>query len=63
MLKTTAKALVCAISLTVAGFVHADPVVIKFAHVVADNTPKGQGALMFKKLAEERLPRNVCRGK
>lgn len=29
--------------------------VIKFAHVVADNTPKGQGALLFKKLAEERL--------
>jgi C4-dicarboxylate-binding protein DctP len=31
------------------------PIVIKFAHVVADNTPKGQGALLFKKLAEERL--------
>lgn len=29
--------------------------VIKFSHVVADSTPKGQGALMFKKLAEERL--------
>ena len=32
---------------------------IKFAHVVADNTPKGQGALLFKKLAEERLPGKV----
>ena len=31
------------------------PIVIKFAHVVADNTPKGQGALLFKKLVEERL--------
>jgi C4-dicarboxylate-binding protein DctP len=30
-------------------------IVIKFVHVVADNTPKGQGALLFKKLAEERL--------
>jgi C4-dicarboxylate-binding protein DctP len=30
-------------------------IVIKFAHVVADNTPKGQGALLFKKLTEERL--------
>lgn len=30
-------------------------IVIKFSHVVADNTPKGQGALLFKKLAEERL--------
>ena len=27
--------------------------------MVADNTPKGQGALMFKKLAEERLPGRV----
>jgi C4-dicarboxylate-binding protein DctP len=31
------------------------PIVIKFSHVVADNTPKGQGALLFKKLTEERL--------
>ncbi|MFP6847217.1 MAG: TRAP transporter substrate-binding protein [Pseudomonas sp.] len=31
------------------------PIVIKFSHVVADNTPKGQGALLFKTLAEERL--------
>src|SRR4029077_10217741 len=30
------------------------PVVIKFSHVVAVNTPKGKGAEMFKKLAEER---------
>src|SRR4051795_11206290 len=34
-------------------------VVIKFSHVVAENTPKGQGALLFKKLAEERLPGKV----
>lgn len=27
------------------------PILIKFAHVVADNTPKGQGALLFKQLA------------
>jgi C4-dicarboxylate-binding protein DctP len=37
----------------------ADPIVIKFAHVVAEHTPKGQGANMFKKLAEERLPGKV----
>jgi C4-dicarboxylate-binding protein DctP len=30
-------------------------VVIKVSHVVADNTPKGQGALLFKQLVEERL--------
>jgi len=33
--------------------------VIKFSHVVAEGTPKGQGALLFKKLAEERLPGQV----
>ncbi|HBX57242.1 C4-dicarboxylate TRAP substrate-binding protein DctP [Pseudomonas sp. UBA2684] len=60
MLKFTAKALVCAISLSLAGLAQAEaPIIIKFAHVVADNTPKGQGALIFKKLAEERLPGKV----
>lgn len=42
-----------------AGTALAQEIVIKFSHVVADNTPKGQGALMFKKLAEERLPGKV----
>jgi len=37
----------------------AEPIVIKFSHVVGEQTPKGQGALMFKKLAEERLPGRV----
>ncbi|HEX7387200.1 MAG TPA: TRAP transporter substrate-binding protein [Castellaniella sp.] len=35
------------------------PVVIKFSHVVAENTPKGQGALKFKELAEAALPGKV----
>ena len=30
------------------------PIVIKFSHVVATDTPKGKGAEYFKKLAEER---------
>src|SRR3954471_8420592 len=30
------------------------PIVIKFSHVVAENTPKGKGALKFKELAEAR---------
>jgi C4-dicarboxylate-binding protein DctP len=30
------------------------PIVIKFSHVVAPNTPKGKGADYFKKVAEER---------
>ena len=59
MIKHTLKALVCALPLF-AGFASAaDPISIKFAHVVAEHTPKGQGALMFKKLAEERLPGQV----
>jgi len=56
------KALLCAatLALGVSGFAQAaDPIVIKFAHVVADSTPKGQGANLFKKLAEERLPGKV----
>ncbi|WP_426141845.1 TRAP transporter substrate-binding protein [Pseudomonas sp. DWP3-1-2] len=59
MLKLT-KALFCAAAVSIASLAQAaDPVVIKFAHVVADNTPKGQGALLFKKLAEERLAGKV----
>ncbi len=37
----------------------ADPIVIKFSHVVAENTPKGQMANKFKELAEARLPGKV----
>jgi C4-dicarboxylate-binding protein DctP len=54
------------IALTVAALallafnVHAQqPVVIKFSHVVAENTPKGKGALKFKELAEERAKGRV----
>lgn len=32
----------------------AAPIIIKFSHVVANDTPKGQAANYFKKLAEER---------
>ncbi len=37
----------------------AQPMVIKFSHVVAEHTPKGQGALKFKELAEKKLPGKV----
>ena len=37
----------------------AAPIVVKFSHVVAENTPKGQGALKFKELAEKKLPGKV----
>lgn len=36
-----------------------EPILIKFSHVVADDTPKGRGALLFKKLVEERLAGQV----
>ncbi|MCK6453775.1 MAG: TRAP transporter substrate-binding protein [Alphaproteobacteria bacterium] len=37
----------------------AEPIKIKFSHVVAEATPKGQGALMFKQEVEKRLPGKV----
>ena len=50
----------CALALGTMSLAHAaDPVIIKFSHVVADQTPKGQGALLFKQLVEERLPGKV----
>ena len=35
------------------------PIIIKFSHVVAIDTPKGKGAEHFKKLAEERTKGRV----
>ncbi|WP_313090097.1 TRAP transporter substrate-binding protein [Stutzerimonas nitrititolerans] len=52
----TLAGLVLAIS---SAFAQAEPIVIKFSHVVAEDTPKGKGALMFKRLVEERLPGQV----
>jgi len=36
-----------------AGNLDQAPIIIKFSHVVASNTPKGKGALRFKELAEK----------
>lgn len=47
MLKTTVKALACAVTIGLAGMASAaEPIVIKFAHVVAEHTPKGQGSTL-----------------
>ncbi|MEO5701640.1 MAG: TRAP transporter substrate-binding protein [Casimicrobiaceae bacterium] len=35
------------------------PIIIKFSHVVAEKTPKGQAALKFKEVAEKLLPGKV----
>lgn len=55
MIKTVLA--VCLGIATLAGAVevNADPIVIKFSHVVAEDTPKGKGAQLFKQLVEERL--------
>jgi C4-dicarboxylate-binding protein DctP len=39
--------------------VNAEPIEIKFSHVVAENTPKGQMALKFKELVENKLSGKV----
>jgi C4-dicarboxylate-binding protein DctP len=54
-LSITLKALalgVLALALPLAAAADAGPIVIKFSHVVATETPKGQAALKFKELAE-----------
>ena len=40
--------------MAIASAAMAEPIIIKFSHVVAVDTPKGQAAEYFKKLAEER---------
>ena len=47
-------ALVAMLALGAASVFAQQPIVIKFSHVVAENTPKGKGALKFKELAEAR---------
>ena len=51
---TLCFALAAALCLAVPGTGKAEPIIIKFSHVVAVDTPKGQAAEYFKKLAEER---------
>ncbi len=55
-LKALLKMAVLAGCLTSSMQVFAEPIQIKFSHVVAENTPKGQMALKFKELVEQRLP-------
>ena len=44
---------VAALALTASVAAAQSPIVIKFSHVVANDTPKGKGALKFKELAEK----------
>src|SRR5512139_2683573 len=55
-----AAATMVAAAVALAGTAHAQqPIVIRFSHVVAIDTPKGKGAEQFKKLAEERTQGRV----
>ncbi len=51
-IKSLALALALASAVSANGYAQA-PIVIKFSHVVATNTPKGQAAERFKELAEK----------
>jgi len=53
--------MVCAFMLSVGLHAHvqAMPIIIKYSHVVADVTPKGQAAIKFKELAEKKLAGKV----
>ncbi len=53
------SALLAFLALGAASTFAQQPVVIKFSHVVAENTPKGNGALKFKELAEQRTKGRV----
>ena len=57
-MKLLASITVGALALTLTAAAPAQ-MVIKFSHVVADNTPKGQAAIKFKELAEKKLPGKV----
>ena len=49
----------CALGLVASNAPAQQPIVVKFSHVVAVNTPKGKGAERFKQLAEERTQGRV----
>ena len=58
-MKSFASAFAAALALTLSSGAAQAQMVIKFSHVVAENTPKGQGALKFKEVAEKKLPGKV----
>src|SRR4051812_37868942 len=58
-LRLAAAAALAAAALFAAGANAQNPIVIKFSHVVAVDTPKGKGAEYFKKIAEERTKGRV----
>ena len=58
-MKFTVKLLAASVALSFGLAAQAALIVIKYSHVVADVTPKGQAAIKFKELAEKALPGKV----
>ncbi len=58
-MKITLKHVLATALMAVGLSTYAAPIVIKYSHVVADATPKGQAALKFKEFAEKKLPGKV----
>ena len=58
-MKLFASAVAGALALAFAAGAAQAQMIIKFSHVVAEATPKGQGALKFKEVAEKLLPGKV----
>ncbi|MFK4752021.1 MULTISPECIES: TRAP transporter substrate-binding protein [Oceanospirillaceae] len=58
-MKTLVATVLACASLLTFNQAAAKPIEIKFSHVVAENTPKGQMALKFKELAEAALPGQI----
>jgi len=54
MKRTKLLVLTFALTLLFSFSAFAKPIVVKFSHVVANDTPKGKAALYFKKIVEER---------
>jgi C4-dicarboxylate-binding protein DctP len=53
------KRLLTAAMLMACASTFAAPIIIKYSHVVADQTPKGRSAIKFKELMEKRFPGKV----
>ena len=52
--RRTALGLAAAVPMFAVGkAAHADPLILKFSHVVTPDAPKGKAALLFKQLAEK----------
>ena len=58
-MRRLAAFIVASLSVFAMATAQAKPIEIKFSHVVAENTPKGQMALKFKELVDQRLQGKV----